>query len=277
MRFFSFKPSPQTCTLFTYTIVLFVSQDDRRAAARRKRAQARVRQPQAGHLQPGSHASIRKMADPLAEQRKREAAANDESVQQIEEMLKVRGLPHPSPSPLYSALVQKCGLPFFNLLPQKLQAPREVDLVTGTSQAGSFTVAGTADTAPAAADAAGPDTAGLQASVVEHAKGNGGNLPPGAWSPRSTHGSVAKLIIGNADARRSQDQPASGADAEDDLGVYDLEVIAARFPHMPLAFVLDCERKFIEADGDQSGVSDGWPAGVSRERKATNGRLLLSS
>ena len=81
--------------------------------------------------------------------------------------------------------------------------------------------------------------------------------------PASTRGSVAKLILGNPEGRRSaaslgqQSARPSDFGAEDDLGVYDLEVIAARFPHMPLAFVLECERKFIEADNDQSGVRAG--------------------
>lgn len=141
-----------------------------------------------------------------------------------------------------------------------------MDLVTDAAQAGDgSTVTGPPGTAPPAADAAELETASPPASVVKHAKGSGGDLPQGARSPRSTYGSVAKLVIGNTEALRSQEQLASSAAAEDDLGVYDLEVIAARFPHMPLAFVLDCERKFIEADDDQSGVSDVRPAGVSSE------------
>lgn len=80
-------------------------------------------------------------------------------------------------------------------------------------------------------------------------------------APRTAQGSVAKLILGSADAgmRRSTGSLAgvglAAGGSEDDLGVYDLELIAARFPHMPLAFVLECERKFIEADNDASGVS----------------------
>jgi hypothetical protein len=73
--------------------VLLFAQDDRRAAARRKRAQARARQPQAAQLQPGRHSNVRgsTIADPLTKQRKRKAAAKDEKVQRIEDMLRVRG------------------------------------------------------------------------------------------------------------------------------------------------------------------------------------------
>jgi len=188
--------------------------EDRQAAARRKRAQARAAKPQAGLSRSqgtaglGSVRGKKLVADSLSEQRKREAEAKDKDVQRIEEMLK------------------------------KLQSPREVDLVSGTS-ADAAQQAATSATAPRRSVAA--------------AEGS---------KPASTRGSVAKLILGNPEGRRSaaslgqQSARPSDFGAEDDLGVYDLEVIAARFPHMPLAFVLECERKFIEADNDQSGLVD---------------------
>ena len=71
------------------------SQEDRQAAARRKRAQARAAKPQAGLSRSqgtaglGSVRGKKLVADSLSEQRKREAEAKDKDVQRIEEMLKV--------------------------------------------------------------------------------------------------------------------------------------------------------------------------------------------
>ena len=48
--------------------------------------------------------------------------------------------------------------------------------------------------------------------------------------------------------------PADEDSDEEDLGVFDLELIAERFPAMTLNDVLEAEKRFMAADEDRSGV-----------------------
>eukprot|EP01147_Barroeca_monosierra_P006150 gene6150-7401_t len=48
--------------------------------------------------------------------------------------------------------------------------------------------------------------------------------------------------------------PESGETSDADDDTIDLEIIAKHFPTLPIGLVLDCERKFVEADADGSGL-----------------------
>lgn len=56
----------------------------------------------------------------------------------------------------------------------------------------------------------------------------------------------------------AQDEAAGGDpssdEEEEEEDTFQLDLIAERFPALPLSVVLDCERKFLEADTDNSGL-----------------------
>ncbi|EGD81232.1 hypothetical protein PTSG_11269 [Salpingoeca rosetta] len=54
--------------------------------------------------------------------------------------------------------------------------------------------------------------------------------------------------------RAPQLSPDIEVEQEDDT--VDLELVASYFPTLPIQFVLECERKFVEADADASGLID---------------------
>ena len=83
-------------------------------------------------------------------------------------------------------------------------------------------------------------------------------ITPPTLSPATTGDGSGEVTTaatdtdGNA-ADDDDDGAAVGGGADDE--VIDLEVVAQHFPHLPIHFVLQCERKFVDADVDGSGVS----------------------
>jgi hypothetical protein len=69
----------------------------------------------------------------------------------------------------------------------------------------------------------------------------------------------ANPLIGSKQKVSTSDKPAAeepkSEEDDEDLGVFDLELVAQHFPTMPIREVLECEQRFLQADADGSGVS----------------------